>query len=129
VRFSGSHGGKYEHDSLLGYNIILSRWSRLMFQRCVLPPSSGQWCHLQKILNYYKKLFKNSIKMWNYVASCKELEWLKLKFNSIYIILIMMALTIWWAWSDVHISNFPLVTWHAHFCLLGWYPLLPFVIW
>jgi hypothetical protein len=25
VRFSGSHGGKYEHDSLLGYNIILSR--------------------------------------------------------------------------------------------------------
>jgi hypothetical protein len=32
---------KNKHESLLGYNAVQSR-SRLMFQRCILPPSSGR---------------------------------------------------------------------------------------
>jgi hypothetical protein len=40
---SGSHGGQYERDRLLGYNAVLSRTSRPTFQRCVLPhrPDGG----------------------------------------------------------------------------------------
>jgi hypothetical protein len=39
---SGSHSGECEDDSLLGYSAMWSHRSRSMFQRCILPPSSGQ---------------------------------------------------------------------------------------
>jgi hypothetical protein len=38
---SGSHGGEYEDQNLVGYNTTQSRWSRPTFQRCILPSSSG----------------------------------------------------------------------------------------
>jgi hypothetical protein len=37
----GSHSGKYEDDSILGYSAVWCQ-SRPSSQRCVLPPSSGQ---------------------------------------------------------------------------------------
>jgi hypothetical protein len=39
---SGSCGNEYEDGSLLGYCSMLSCRSWLAFQRCLLPPSSGQ---------------------------------------------------------------------------------------
>jgi hypothetical protein len=38
---SGSRGSKYEDDNFLGYSAMQSHWSRLTFQRHVLPPLSG----------------------------------------------------------------------------------------
>jgi hypothetical protein len=40
---SDSHSSKYEDGSLLGCCIILFGRSLLMFQRCLLSPSSGWW--------------------------------------------------------------------------------------
>jgi hypothetical protein len=40
---SGSHGGEYEVQSLLGCTAVFSNRCRPTFQRCVLSPSSGRW--------------------------------------------------------------------------------------
>jgi hypothetical protein len=40
---SGSHGGEYEDDCLLGCCAVLSGRSLPTFQRCLLPSSSGWW--------------------------------------------------------------------------------------
>jgi hypothetical protein len=39
---SGSHGGEYEGDCLLGCYAVLSGRSLPIIQRCFLPPSSGR---------------------------------------------------------------------------------------
>jgi hypothetical protein len=39
---SGSHGGEYEDQGLLGCTVVFSNRCRPTFQRCVLPPSSGR---------------------------------------------------------------------------------------
>jgi hypothetical protein len=38
---SSFHSDEYEYDSFLGCSPVYSNGSRLMFQRCILPPSSG----------------------------------------------------------------------------------------
>jgi hypothetical protein len=43
---SGSHGSEYKDDSFLGCSNAQSQWSRLTFQRCILP-TSGQWSPLK----------------------------------------------------------------------------------
>jgi hypothetical protein len=45
---SGSHGGEYEVQSLLGCTAVQSNRCLPTFQTCVLPPLSGRWVSTER---------------------------------------------------------------------------------
>jgi hypothetical protein len=111
---SGFDGSDHEHFSLLCYCAAQSRWSRLTFQRCVLPPSSGRW--RSEISVYFNEItWRNIPQGWNLYEN------LLMRFLTI---LLFLSLTECSKWAGIcrytipkllFVSEFHTVTYHIYY--------------
>jgi hypothetical protein len=75
VLFSAFHSSGYEEFCLLGYNVMYPIESHQIFQRNMLPPSSGLKSKQSKI--HHEAGSKHSkwlAEMWNYIETEGNLE-------------------------------------------------------
>jgi hypothetical protein len=61
---SGSDGDEYEDDNFVACGAVYYRGNRPMFQRCILPPSSGRWISRSRKLTWQYRNRSEQVKYW-----------------------------------------------------------------